>query len=618
VTPPSKWVHPLSFDKRSALASAAAPADWRWLLVEQQCNAQTDEQFRHEVRQAPAPALGMNPPQITISYDPGCQVLALHWVRLWRGTNALNRLNPSNLRFVRRAPDAGGFLFGTDRTAVLTLEDVRAGDILDYAYSIEGSNPTLEGKFVGMAPAQLPEPVERLVTKVLWPSSRKLYVQNHGAALRPTTLLKSNLVEFTWDLRNVPGLRLESGTPSWYQPYPWVQLSEFQTWADVSQWALRWLPTTNALSSEVTNKIREWKLLAGPQERVLAALRFVQEEVGNVNSADGNSGYEPAAPSSVAARRFGDDKEKTLLLVALLRALKVEAVPVLVSTRWQNALADFHPSPILFDHAIAAVTLEGQTFWLDATVAYQRGSLAVRSWPLYGLGLGVRPGIAALTPIPPCPIQPKTTVSAYFALGSLHGEAGLKITTVAGGADADRLRQHYATTPREDIDLENLSTYAKYYPQIHRAGPTLLRDDPQQNRIEITEFYSIEGLWSRPPNEADYHCRLYGVNVDGAMERPPESARAMPWAMRYPVHQLFRAEAVLTTALPIKTGSETIENRDFFFRRASDLVENKLILEYEYRSLSDVVEPDALASYLRRLDAATATQGFTLLSLEAP
>lgn len=619
VTPPSKWVSPLTFDKRAALLGAApAPAEWRWLLVERQFNPQTDEQFSHYVGQVPAPADGPNAPPIAIHYDPGCQVLALHWVRLWRGTNLLNRLDPSKVQFSRRAPLADGFLFGADRTAVITLDEARPGDILDYAYTVEGSNPALDGKFVGMAPAQLPEAVERLVTKVRWPRARKLYVQNHGASLTPASLLRSNLVEYTWEFRNVPGGRLEGGTPPWYLPFPWVQLSEFQTWADVSQWALRWLKSTNALSAEVTNKIHQWKLLPDPPDRALAALRFVQEEIGNVGPADGVPSYEPVPPSGVVARRFGDAKEKTVLLVTLLQALQIEAFPVLVSTRWQSTLPEFHPSPTLFDHAIAAVILEGQTCWLDATAQYECGPLDRRSRPLYGFGLAVRPGAADLTPIPPCPVPPRTMVTAYFSLGSLHSESALRTVTVAEGADADHLRQHYATRRREDVDLENLNTCAKYYPQIHRTRPTLLRDDEQDDRIEITEFYGIEGLWSRPPNETEYHCRLYGVNVAEAMEEPPESPRAMPWALRYPVHQIFHAEAALLTSLPVNTGVQTIEHPDFYFRRAADLVDSKVVLDYEYRSLSDFVPPGALALCRRRWEAATATQGFTLLSFESP
>jgi hypothetical protein len=619
LAPPSKWVSPLSFDKRSALADADADASavWVWLLIDRQFNAQTDEQFYHAVCQVPASAAGANPPPLAIRYDPGCQLLTLHWVRLWRGTNSSNRLDPSKVHF-SGAPEPGELLFGTNRTALITLDDVRVGDIIDYAYSLTGSSPALDGKFVGMVPAQLPEPVERLVTKVLWPPSRKLYVQDHGTSFRPTTLRKTNTLEFTWDFRNVPGLLLESDTPSWYQAYPWVQLSEFQTWADVNAWALRWLHPTNEFSPDATNQINRWNLLPDPQDRVLAALRFVQQEIATLAPGGGSSGYEPALPSGVLARASGDPLEKTLLLVALLRTLKFEADPVLVSLRYQNTLANYHPSPTLFDHIVAGVALDGQTFWLDATDQYQRGPLAMRSWPLYGLGLVIHPGTTELTAIPVCPVQPKTAVSAFFSIDGLHGESGLRVVTVAEGADADRLRQHYALTPRDEIDLENLNACAKYYPQIRRTAPTVLHDDAEQNRVETTEFYTIAGLWTARPNETQFRCRLYGVNVEAALERPPERVRLMPWALPFPVHQIFHAEVPIATFLPTNTGSQTIEHPAFVFHYSSAIENSKLFLDYDYRSLSDVVAPDALPSYLQQLNQATAIDGYTLLSLEVP
>jgi hypothetical protein len=622
VAPPSKWVSPIAFDKRSALAAAGGSAQWRWLLIDRQFNAQADEQFIHQCGQVGLSADAVSAPQITINYDPGCELLTFHWVRLWRGASALNRLDPAKVRSSRRPLDANELLFGADLAAMLALEDVHPGDIVDYAYSIHGGNPVLDGKFVGEAPAQLPSPAERIVTRVICPTSRKIYFLNHGAIIEPSTVVRSNMLQLTWDFRDMPGLNLEKGAPGWFQPAPWVQLSEFQSWADVNKWALRWLRQTAPLSAELTNRINQWKLLPNPQDRVLSALLFVQEEIANAAPAGASSDYEPSPPAGVAARRAGDPVEKTMLLTALLQALNFDAAPVLVNTRLQNTLANYQPSPTLFNHAIAAVAVDGQTYWLDPVAQFQRGPLAARSWPIYGLGLVIRPGVTALTSIPLCSAQPKTTVSAYFSLGRLRDESALKLITVAEGADADRMRQHYAATPPEDIDQENLSARARYYPQIRRAAPTAARDDPQLNHFETTEFYSLEGLWKRPPNETSLYCRLYGMNVDEAMSRPPGTARATPWALPYPVHQLFHAEVPMdspkTIALPYVTGNQTVEHPDFFFRCDSQIVGNKLILEYEYRSLSDIVLPAALPSYLQRLDAATALQGFTLLSMEAP
>ena len=67
--------------------------------------------------------------------------------------------------------------------------------------------------------------------------------------------------------------------PTWYDPFPWVQLSEFQKWSDVNQLALGLFTNTAPPSSELTRKINEWKRLPDPEQRVLAALRFVQDEI---------------------------------------------------------------------------------------------------------------------------------------------------------------------------------------------------------------------------------------------------------------------------------------------------------------------------------------------------
>jgi transglutaminase-like putative cysteine protease len=403
--------------------------------------------------------------------------------------------------------------------------------------------------------------------------------------------------------------------PIWYDPYPSVQLSEFRSWADVNRWALRLFTVTNPPSADLGRKINEWRQLAAPADRVLAALRFVQEEIRYLGMEDGASGYEPAQPSLVFSRRYGDCKDKTLLLVTILRALKVEAFPVLVSTRRRQELAELQPSATLFNHAIVQVNLEGQSFWLDPTASYERGNLTERSWLNYGCGLRVGPGVTALAPIPPCPVEPLTTVTEYLNVGDLNRESIMKIITVAEGPDANRLRERYATTPREDIERENLNAYARLYPRIRPTAPLLYDDDERQNRIQITEFYAVQGMWNRLPDEAYHHCRIYSVNVDDALIKPEVSLRTMPLGITHPVHQIFRAQVSLPPSLPLDTSRITIRNPAFFFQRTVALNGAGLILGYEYRSWSDAVAPEAVPAYVRDLDSATDALGFTVTSL---
>jgi hypothetical protein len=612
VQPPSQWVTPRPFDRPLANDSVDPSQDYRWLLSDRQINAQNDEEFVHEVRQ-PLTAAGIQyASRVLINYDPVCQSLTFHWARLWRGTNKLDRLDPARMRVNEAGRDAKEWLFGSAKTALLPLDDVRVGDIVDYAYSIEGKNPALGGKFCDAVQLQFKQPVDRVVARLVWPYGRRLYLTNHLTSIQPTTSRKTNVVEFTWDVRQAPGLRLEPMTPAWYDPYPWVQLSEFQRWSDINRWALRLFTTTNAPSPELARKINQWKQLPDPADRVMAALRLVQEEIRSPGAEDSSIGYEPAQPSVVFARRFGDGKDKSFLLVAMLRALQIEAFPFLVHDHRGQELAELLPSPILFNRVIVQVNLGGQSYWLDPAAAYERGLLRLRSWPSYGWGLMVGPAVSGLTPIAPCPVQPMTTMTEYLNVGGFNNESTAKIVTVAEGPDANRLRQRLATTPREDLERENLNAFATFYPFIRRTAPLLYSDDEQQNRIETTEFYAMERIWSRLADESYYHLRIYAWNVDGALVKPAASFRTMPLAVRYPVHQIFHAE-VNVSALPVDPVNVTIDRPAFYFRRTAAIIRDKLVLNYEYRSWTDAVAPYAVPAYVRDQNSIAEALGYTVL-----
>ena len=57
------------------------------------------------------------------------------------------------------------------------------------------------------------------------------------ARLQPVAITGKKTNEYVWDLRQVPGVALEDSLPAWYDPEPWVQLTDFKTWAEVNQWA---------------------------------------------------------------------------------------------------------------------------------------------------------------------------------------------------------------------------------------------------------------------------------------------------------------------------------------------------------------------------------------------
>jgi hypothetical protein len=228
--------------------------------------------------------------------------------------------------------------------------------------------------------------------------------------------------------------------------------------------------------------------------------------------------------------------------------------------------------------------------------------------------LVVRPGATALTAIAPSAVLPRTTVTQYIRLGVQDQASELKVVTVAEGSDAERLREEYATTTRDEIEQSNLNYYAKFYPEIEKTAPMTYADDEQQNQIEVDEFYSVRKIWKQLPNEIFLRCWIYPANIETILQPPAISTRTMPMALAYPVDQIFRAIVVVPSLAVIKQDDQAIDNPSFFFHRAVAIADGKLSLEYEYRSQAGAVQPEAFPNYVRQVDSAAELMDYAITS----
>ncbi|MBU6409630.1 MAG: transglutaminase domain-containing protein, partial [Verrucomicrobia bacterium] len=420
-------------------------------------------------------------------------------------------------------------------------------------------------------------------------------------------------IEYVWDVKDAPGLTSEDSLPAWCDPDPWVQLSDFRTWTKVNQWALALFRVASPLSPELSGKITEWKRIRDRQQQILAVLRFVQDNVRYFGIEIGASAEKPANPSTVFARRYGDCKDKSLLFVTILRALGIGAYPVLVNATLQKGIEDWQPSAGAFDHCIAVVQSDGQSYWLDPTINYQGGPLAAHYLPDYGCGLVISPATTGLTVIPPSKDSACTTTTEYFQIGRYREPSSLKVVTVAEGGDADRLRALFATTKRSDVEKNYTHFHSAAYPGITMSAPIAVADDRQDNRIQTTEFYSIGNMWTRSASDGRYRCEFYPSGIAALLEAPVDTDRKFPLGIRFPDHRILRTEVTLAKAWPSSVERKVITNPAFTFRRSCRCEGNKLDMEYEYQSQADSVAPAQVSQYIQQLDQCSQSLGYGLI-----
>ena len=614
VAPPGDWVKPNFFDRALQVAPVSAGENERSLLIETEINVPESATFCHRVKQICSYSGVQDGAQIAFDFDPSYESLQLHWVRIWRGTNFLNRLDRDKVKIIQQEHDLEQHELNGQYSAILVLDDVRVGDVIDYAFTVQGENPVFGGRFACSIPLQLDQPVGRLRTRLLWPVKKRLFIKNHGTGMQPVVSRGKEVTEYCWDATRVPALSQEDSLPTWYDCQPWVQLSEFQTWSEVNRWALALFQDNSAPSLEFSQKLDAWRRIANPEARVQAVLRFVQDEVRYFGIEMGVKSHKPSDPSTVCSRRFGDCKDKSFLFVTALRRLGIEAWPVLVNTTERRTLDQWQPSPLAFNHVIAAVRLDGQFYWLDPTINYQRGPLSAQYLPDYERGLVISPKTAGLTVIPNRSAdQSLTSVSEYFQLHGRDEAAALKVVTVATGGDADALREQFATTGRDEIQKSYQDFYSRYYPQIETAQPIQFADDQQQDRVETTEFYTIPKIWTRSADDKRYWCEFSPHTITSLLyQKPRDKDRTMPLALDYPEHRIFHAEVTLPGVWPADKRNKTISDPAFFFQRQVAVSGRKLVLDAEYRTFADSIPADRVKDYLQQLDEAARTSTYAL------
>jgi len=607
VAPPPSWIEPLTLPQSDAADSSTKAA---YLLLDHQIRVSqgTVERYERRAKKVLSAAGLADAAQIEIEFEPSYQQLALHHIRILRGAQTIDALRAGDIKIIQQEDELDQQLYNGRLSALAVLNDVRQGDVIDYAFTITGSNPVLAGRFVATFWLADSNPVEKLRWRLLMPAQRKIDYKTRGTASSPAVRQLGAETEYQWELDDVPAAQYEDAAPSWYEPIASVQVSEFATWGDVVNWALPLYKLQSAARPALARQIEQWRTqLSGNEARLLAALRFVQDEVRYTGIEMGPFSHMPNQPSLVFERRFGDCKDKSLLLATILNALGIAASPALVNTEAQHAIAEYQPSPYSFNHVIVQATLDGRTYWLDPTITLQRGSLSARYNPDYGRALVINDGNTELAEIPPpVPAEPTTVIKEDYAVTANQQPALLEVTTTYRAMDADAMRYRLARTSLAELGRLYLNYYADTDSNIEQLAPPRAADDPEANVLIITEHYRIPEFWNNPKRQFGAH-RIYEE-----MTKPSIARRTAPLAISHPVNLAQSIEVHLPEPLNVSKDSRVISDAFIHYEFRVAMVGNTLKLDFSYKSLASQVPATEVAKHLATMEKVQNTLGYSI------
>ncbi|WP_114520186.1 DUF3857 domain-containing protein [Altererythrobacter sp. ZODW24] len=489
---------------------------------------------------------------LTAQWLPDKGDLIVHRVDLIRGDEVIDVLaTGAKFEVLRREQQLEMRMLNGLLTASMSLPGAQLGDTVRLAYSMTRSDQALgdEVEHTDFLPTK-PVPLQSGRVVISWPDGLDV---NFGLTREKTELtpeLRDGYRYLTLDLPREEPEDMPYDAPSRYNLPTLVKASTFADYTEISKVMAPHYSTESSIvqgdpvSAEVAKIVAK---TSDPLERAALATQVVQDEISYLlNGLDGGN-YLPQEVSLTWEKRYGDCKAKTMLLLSMLRAMDIDAEPILVLSRGGNVLPVMVPAPGNFDHILVQATIAGKDYWLDGTSSGTRLS-NIADVPRFEYGLLVKPEGAKLAALAERPNeQPDSR-----AIVTLDQRAGLELPSIyditiefngANGAQWQSVATQTDSDAREQAASSAVSRFLRGHQMIDHTitfddeaaratitatGITTTRWNEEQGRFKLEPPMVLARNFSFSPDRARAKWREIPVRVNGPSYRDQRLTLLLP------------------------------------------------------------------------------------------
>ncbi|KIA96453.1 hypothetical protein OC25_01475 [Pedobacter kyungheensis] len=596
-----QWLQKVkTVDKRPAAKDVQD--GWYLFLYEQQTNIETSEEYEHDIREIISDTGVQNGSEISVTYDPSYQQLLFHKIIIWRDNKPIDKLNAHNFKIIQNEKELSKFIYSGTFNAFLILDDVRKGDRIEFSYTVKGKNPVFDSRYSNLIYFEGGSQISNVYVSVLFNKKRNIQLKNFNYVPPLKMLEKGDLKVYQWQSQVSKTFTTYDYEPEWYNPYGRVQISEYQSWKDIVDWSIR-LNTYDLKNSAILNaKIKELKARAknDPEQYLQLATRFVQDQIRYMGIEMGQYSHRPNSPEKVLKQRYGDCKDKSLLLVYLLKNMGIPAYPVLINTYLRDKTIERLPSTGAFDHVVVMVEFNQKKIWIDATMSDQRGPITDNYFPYSANVLVLKPGNDKLEWVKSNPKGKIDATSLINLPDTAQGKkATLEIKTIYTHNCADQIRTTLNSDGTDKLEKDYLSYYGKLYPGVKTVKSLTVKDDEVKNIIYLTESYEIENMWVKDdsiPHRFDVY--FYGDLVSNDL-RKLKQWRNVPMELAYPFNINQKLKIVSADTWDLKDKAFNIDRPGYKFNYSVKSESDTLTITYVYQNLTDELSATDIKQYIK-------------------
>ena len=541
--PPAGWVRPVEIP---AAPPVTGDQSIQPLLIQVQTklDSEGDQSFFESAFRILSPQGLSVVAGIAPSWNPDTETLTLHRFNLIRDGQVIDLLQGGKkVTVLRRETRLEQATLDGSLTATLQPEGLKVGDIVDFAATSVRRDPVLKGHSQAFFELTSPAPVARILVRETWPASKPVRWKITDAMQAPTVTQTPAGTELLVDLSNVSAPKQPTDAPGRFQDLGQLQISQFDSWADVStlMYPLYVKASTLPVGSPLKLEAKKIALASSdPKVRAAAALRLVQDQVRYAYIGLNFGGYIPADADLTWTRRFGDCKGKTALLLALLKELGIQAEPALVNATSGDGLGSRLPTLAFFDHVIVRAHIGKDIYWLDGTRLGDR-SIDDIAVPNFHWALPVLPAGAQLTPLQPtlldkpefestlrldatAGIEAKAPAHAEHLLRGDDAVARNIALTGAGAVEADRDLRSYWRGIYPWIDIRSVG-YA--FDDVHRVM-----------RLTMDGLATMD--WDQSGAYRDFQVADSNIGMNRSFRREPGPHDDAPFSVPFPLYKSWK------------------------------------------------------------------------------
>ncbi len=491
-----EWVTNIDIPLESSVSKYDILSGYYFTLADFQLNLDEEAIFKHEVINVSSYSGITNASQLSVKYDTNYQKLKIHNLYIWRRGKKIDRTGDLSLEIINNEQKLHQGIYTGQIVAYDILNDIRKDDLIDFSYTIVGANPIFDDERYLFIPMEMMNPVDLYSVRVLY-SKDKDYIYK---CVDCDSLFFSSSVDDKYNIieirnRNAKAYEPEDLTPSWCIPYKYFTLSSFHSWTEVNYWAQRVFsldmePHLDSVFSEIFTGEET------TEDKINKVIDYVQNDIRYMGIESGIGSIKPFPPEQVVTQRFGDCKDKSLLLVSLLKQIGIEnAYPVLVNTIFQHEVDKLYPSNEVFNHCIVTFDYQDTTYWVDPSFPQQGGDFKNLYNIDYGKALIIGLPQDTLDRMAVRDTRSGATVTEEFTINSFTGPTAVKITSNRYGFEADQRRivmEYYSTKDISDLVAKDLGLL---FPVVTKTEEVEIADDVGNNNFMVTYYYNVDDYW---------------------------------------------------------------------------------------------------------------------------